>query len=66
MEISNLLWEDIFMHRLKFTAEKKIEIIEAFKAGKVTYSQLKQIYGMDNVIKASKSVSAKKMLTSNF
>ena len=35
------------MPRLKFPAEKKIEIIEAFKAGEVAYSQLKEIYGMN-------------------
>ena len=34
------------MPRLKYTAEKKIEIIEAFMAGEVAYSQLKEIYGM--------------------
>ena len=34
------------MSRQKFTAEKKIEIIEAFKAGEVAYSQLKELYGM--------------------
>ena len=34
------------MPRLKFTAEKKIEIIKAFIAGEVAYSKLKEIYGM--------------------
>lgn len=34
------------MRKFKFTAEKKIEIIEAFKAGEVAYSQLKENYGM--------------------
>ena len=35
------------MSRLKFTAEKKIEIIEAFRSGKVTFSQLREVYGMN-------------------
>ena len=35
------------MSKLKFTAEKKIEIIEAFRSGKVTKSQLKKVYGMN-------------------
>jgi len=34
------------MPKQKFSAEKKIEIIEAFKAGEVAYSQLREIYGM--------------------
>ena len=35
------------MSRHKFTAEKKIEIIEAFQAGKVAWSQLREVYGME-------------------
>lgn len=34
------------MSRLKFATEQKIEIIEAFKAGKVCYSQLEEVYGV--------------------
>lgn len=35
------------MSKLKFTAEKKIEIIEAFLSGTVTHSQLRAVYGMN-------------------
>ena len=35
------------MGKIKFTTEKKIEIIETYKAGKVTYSQLREVYGMN-------------------
>ena len=35
------------MPRLKFTAEKKVEIIEAYKSGRVAKSQLREVYGMD-------------------
>ncbi len=35
------------MPKLKFTAEKKVEIIEAFQSGKVTKYQLKEAYGMN-------------------
>lgn len=35
------------MWKQKFTPEKKIGIIEAYKAGKVGYSQLKGAYGMN-------------------
>ena len=35
------------MPKHKFTVEKKIEIIEAFQSGKVSKSQLKQVYGMN-------------------
>lgn len=35
------------MGRLKFTAEKKIEIIDAFQRGEVAWSQLKDVYGMN-------------------
>ena len=34
------------MPKLKFPAEKKIEIIEAFQSGEVAYSQLREVYGM--------------------
>ena len=34
------------MSILKFTTEQKIEIIEAFKSGKVCYSQLQEVYGV--------------------
>ena len=34
------------MSRLKFTAEKKVEIIEAFQSGSVSKSDLKEVYGM--------------------
>ena len=35
------------MPRRKFTAEKKVEIIEAYKSGRVTKSQLKAVYGIN-------------------
>ena len=35
------------MGEKKFSAEKKIEIIKAYKGGEVTYSQLKKVYGMN-------------------
>lgn len=35
------------MPRLKFPAEKKIEIIEAYQTGKVSWSQLREVYGMN-------------------
>ena len=35
------------MGKIKFTPEKKIEIIEAYKSGKVGYSQLQDVYGMN-------------------
>ena len=35
------------MGREKFNAEKKIEIIKAYKTGKVAYSQLREVYGMN-------------------
>ena len=35
------------MSKTKFTAEKKVEIIEAYKAGSVTKSQLREVYGMN-------------------
>lgn len=35
------------MSRLKFTAEKKVEIIEAFQSGNVSKSDLKEVYGMN-------------------
>ena len=35
------------MPKPKFTTGKKIEIIEAFRAGKVTKSQLRAVYGMN-------------------
>ena len=35
------------MPELKFTAEKKMEIIEAFQAGEVAWSQLREVYGMN-------------------
>ena len=35
------------MGKIKFTPEKKIEIIEAYKEGKVAYSQLQAVYGMN-------------------
>ncbi len=35
------------MSRHKFTAEKKIEIIEAYQSGKVSRSQLRAVYGMN-------------------
>ena len=35
------------MGRGKFNAEEKIAIIKAYKAGEVTYSQLKEVYGMN-------------------
>ncbi|WP_154658818.1 helix-turn-helix domain-containing protein, partial [Agathobaculum desmolans] len=35
------------MGKIKFTPEKKIEIIEAYKSGKVAYSQLQDVYGMN-------------------
>ena len=34
------------MGKIKFPVEKKIEIIEAYKAGKVAYSQLEEVYGL--------------------
>ena len=34
------------MGKLKFTAEKKVEIIEAFQSGKIAKSQLREVYGM--------------------
>lgn len=34
------------MGKTKFTPEKKVEIIETYKSGKVGYSQLKDVYGM--------------------
>ena len=34
------------MGRLKFTAEKKIEIIKAYQSGEISKSQLKSVYGM--------------------
>ena len=35
------------MSRLKFPAEKKKEIIEAYQSGKVAWSQLREVYGMN-------------------
>ena len=35
------------MSKLKFTAEKKIEIIEAFLSGTVTHSQLRAVYRIE-------------------
>ena len=35
------------MPRQKFSAEKKIEIIEAYQAGEVAWSQLREVYGMN-------------------
>lgn len=35
------------MGREKFNAEKKIAIIKAYKAGEVSYSQLRKVYGMN-------------------
>lgn len=35
------------MSRLKFSPEKKVEIIEAFRRGEVIWSQLREKYGMD-------------------
>ncbi len=35
------------MGKIKFTPEKKIEIIEAYQSGKVSYSQLQDVYGMN-------------------
>ena len=35
------------MGREKFNAEKKIEIIKAYKSGEVAYSQLREVYGMN-------------------
>ena len=35
------------MPRRKFAAEKKVEIIEAYKSGRVTKSQLKAVYGIN-------------------
>ncbi len=35
------------MSKLKFPAEKKVEIIEAYKSGKVAYSQLEEVYGLN-------------------
>ena len=35
------------MGKIKLTPEKKIEIIEAYKAGKVAYSQLQAVYGIN-------------------
>lgn len=35
------------MSRLKFPAEKKIEIIEAYQTGEVAWSQLREVYGMN-------------------
>ena len=35
------------MPKPKFTAEEKLEILEAFQAGKVTKSQLRAVYGMN-------------------
>ena len=35
------------MGKIKFTPEKKIEIMEAYKAGKVAHSQLQAVYGMN-------------------
>ena len=35
------------MPRLKFTPEKKVEIIEAYRAGNVSKAQLRDIYGMN-------------------
>lgn len=34
------------MGRLKFSAEKKIEIIKAYQSGEVSKSQLREVYGM--------------------
>lgn len=34
------------MGRLKFTAEKKVEIIRAYQSGEISKSQLKAVYGM--------------------
>ena len=34
------------MSRLKFTTEKKLEIIEAYQSGEISKSQLKAVYGM--------------------
>lgn len=34
------------MGKQKFTAEKKVEMIEAFLSGKVSKSQLGEVYGM--------------------
>ena len=35
------------MSRIKFPAEKKIEIIEAYQAGEVSWAQLREVYGMN-------------------
>ena len=35
------------MSRLKFSPEKKVEIIEAYKSGRVAKSQLREVYGMN-------------------
>ena len=35
------------MGRLKFTADKKVEIIEAYKSGRVAKSQLRAVYGIN-------------------
>ena len=35
------------MSNKRFTPEKKIEIIEAYKTGKVAYSQLQAVYGIN-------------------
>ena len=35
------------MSRVKFPAEKKIEIIEAYQTGKDAWSQLREVYGMN-------------------
>jgi len=47
MEISKSALGGIFMPRLRFTPEKKVEIIGAYQSGKVAYSQLKNVYGMN-------------------
>ena len=35
------------MGRLKFTVEKKIEILDAYQSGKVSWSQLREVYGIN-------------------
>ena len=35
------------MGRLKFTAEKKVEIIETFRRGEISWSQLNAVYGIN-------------------
>lgn len=35
------------MGRTKFSAEKKVEIVQAFKSGEVKHSQLREVYGMN-------------------